>query len=218
MDREVVEQRFEREDVPLFPIEALRETLANAFVHRDYTSGSGSIGVALYDDRLEIISPGELHFGLTPAKLLLPHESKPWNPLIASAFYRRGITEKWGRGTLKIVELMIAAGQRAPALVSDDEFVMVTFTRPDQGAKNHRTPQATPQAMALLQAARQEVSRQELMDALKLKDRMHFSNSYLTPALSANLIEMTQPDKPNSNKQKYRRTAQGHAVLSESKP
>jgi hypothetical protein len=131
----IVPGKFEREDSPLFPIEALREALANAFVHRDYASGSGSIGVALYDDRLEIISPGELHFGLTPEKLLLPHESKPWNPLIASAFYRRGITEKWGRGTLKIAELMIAAGQQAPLLVSDDEFVMVTFTRPDKYAR-----------------------------------------------------------------------------------
>jgi ATP-dependent DNA helicase RecG len=60
--------------------------------------------VALYDDRLEIISPGELHFGLTPEKLYQPHESRPWNPWIAKVFYRRGLIETWGRGTLKIAE------------------------------------------------------------------------------------------------------------------
>lgn len=109
----------------------MREALTNAFVHRDYASGSGSIGVALYDDRLEIISPGELHFGLTPEKLLLPHESKPWNPLIASTFYRRGHIEAWGRGTLKIAELMKAAGQQPPTLVSSDGFVTLIFRRPD---------------------------------------------------------------------------------------
>lgn len=56
------------------------------------------------------ISPGELHFGLTPAMLFQPHESKPWNPWIAKVFHRRGIIETWGRGTLKIASLMQAAG------------------------------------------------------------------------------------------------------------
>jgi len=81
---------MEREDTPLLPVEALREALANAFVHRDYAVGGGSVGVALYDDRLEIISIGELHFGLTPEALFREHESKPWNPMIARTFYRRG--------------------------------------------------------------------------------------------------------------------------------
>ena len=49
---------MEREGTPLLPVEALREALANAFVHRDYAIGGGSVSVALYDDRLEIISIG----------------------------------------------------------------------------------------------------------------------------------------------------------------
>jgi len=52
------------------------------------------------DDRLKIISSGELHFGLTPEMLFQPHESKPWNPLLAHVFYRLGLIETWGRGTL----------------------------------------------------------------------------------------------------------------------
>lgn len=151
-------------------------------------------------------------FRLTPG-MLLPHESKPWNPLIAGAFYRRGITEKWGRGTLKIAELMVAAAQQAPALVSGDGFVVVTFTRPDNGAVNRDTeqvtPQVTPQVMALLRAIEGEMSRHELMNALNLKDRKHFSASYLKPALSAELVEMTQPDSPSSTQQKYRLTKHG---------
>ena len=39
---------------------------------------------------------GELHFGITPETLKEPHESKPWNPLIANAFYRAGIIERQG--------------------------------------------------------------------------------------------------------------------------
>ncbi len=60
--------------------------------------GGGLVGVAIYDDRLEVTSSGTLHFGLTPEALFGPHGSLPWNPLIASVFYRRGIIEAWGSG------------------------------------------------------------------------------------------------------------------------
>jgi ATP-dependent DNA helicase RecG len=79
-----------------YPSVALREALANAFCHRDYSIGGGSVGVAIHQDRLEITSSGTLHFGLTAEKLFEPHESLPWNPLIAHVFYRRGIIETWG--------------------------------------------------------------------------------------------------------------------------
>jgi len=64
----------------------------------------GSVNLAMYDDYLEIISPGKLHFGLDTVKLLKPHESRLWNPIIAEVFYRTGIIEKWGMGTLKILD------------------------------------------------------------------------------------------------------------------
>ena len=50
----VVPGLFEREDEPLFPLEALREALVNAFCHRDYTIVGGAVSLAIYDDRLEI--------------------------------------------------------------------------------------------------------------------------------------------------------------------
>jgi predicted HTH transcriptional regulator len=37
----------------------------------------------MYDEHLEIANPGSLHFGMTPEKLVQPHESRPWNPIIA---------------------------------------------------------------------------------------------------------------------------------------
>ena len=77
------QDRFERIDEPLYPPLATREALANALCHRDYSIGGGSVGIAVYDDRLEVTSSGSLHFGLTPEKLFAPHESRPWNPLIA---------------------------------------------------------------------------------------------------------------------------------------
>ncbi len=119
---------FERVDDPLYPLLALREALANAFCHRDYSIGGGSVAVAIYDDRLEVTSSGTLHFGLTPDALLAPHESLPWNPLIARVLYRRGVIEQWGRGTLKIVELLEQAGLPGPAIRDAGGCVTVCFT------------------------------------------------------------------------------------------
>ena len=108
--------RFERIDEPLYPPLTTREALANALCHRDYSIGGGSVGIAVYDDRLEVTSSGSLHFGLTPEKLFSPNESRPWNPLIARTFYRRGIIEEWGSGTLKMADLASKAGLPVPEI------------------------------------------------------------------------------------------------------
>ncbi len=119
---------FERVDDPLYPPVALREALANAFCHRDYSIGGGSISLGVYDDRLEITSTGTLHFGLTPEALYLPHESLPWNPLIARVFYRRGVIEAWGRGTVKMEELTVRAGLPRPEIFEAGGCVTVRFS------------------------------------------------------------------------------------------
>ncbi|HWO56403.1 MAG TPA: RNA-binding domain-containing protein [bacterium] len=118
---------FEREDDPLYPPLALREALANAFCHRDYSIGGGSVAVAVYDDRLEVTSSGTLHFGLTAQALFQPHESLPWNPLIAGVLFRRGIIESWGRGTLKMVEVTQEAGLPVPEIEDSAGCVTVRF-------------------------------------------------------------------------------------------
>jgi ATP-dependent DNA helicase RecG len=123
----VVPEHLERVDEPLYPPLAVREALANAFCHRDYAIGGGSVGVAIYDDRLEVTSSGTLHFGLTPEALFGPHESLPWNPLIAAVFYRRGIIESWGRGTLKMAELALSAGLPRPEIEDVGGCVTVRF-------------------------------------------------------------------------------------------
>lgn len=123
----VVPNLFERIDDPLYPPAALREAVANALCHRDYAIGGGSIGMAVYDDRLEITSSGALHFGLTVDDLYRPHESLLWNPLIAGVFYRRGIIEAWGRGTLKMAELTEQAGLPRPEFEETAGTLLVRF-------------------------------------------------------------------------------------------
>lgn len=118
---------FVRVDEPLYPPEALREAVANAICHRDYTVGGGSIGIGIYDDRLEVTSTGPLPFGITPEALFEPHPSRPWNPLIAGAFYRGGITERWGSGTMMMAELVAGAGLPPPEIENRNDAVTVRF-------------------------------------------------------------------------------------------
>lgn len=127
----VLPNLFERVDDPLYPPVALREALANALCHRDYSIGGGAISIAIYDDRLEISSTGTLPFGLTPADLTRPHSSRPWNPIIANVFYKRGIIESWGRGTIKMAQLTEQAGLAPPEFENDAGEVLVRF-RPTQ--------------------------------------------------------------------------------------
>ena len=161
------QDRFERIDEPLYPPLATREALANALCHRDYSIGGGSVGIAIYDDRLEISSSGSLHFGLTPEKLFEPHESRPWNPLIARTFYRRGIIEEWGSGTLKMAALASKAGLPVPEIDDDGGAVTVRFRRgqfvplPTPGGISEAEARRE-MILALLDRTRDGLTRREL--------------------------------------------------------
>lgn len=142
--------RVQRIDEPLYPLLAVREAVANALCHRDYAMGGGSIGLAVYDDRLEVISTGPLHFGLTPDALFAPHESRPWNPLIARTFYRRGVIEQWGRGTLRMAELAASAGLPRPEIEECADSVTVRFRRSTRHAVRLSGDGLTDQQNAVL--------------------------------------------------------------------
>ena len=142
--------RMQRIDEPLYPPLATREALANALCHRDYAMGGGSIGLAVYDDRLEVTSTGPLHFGLTPEDLFGPHESRPWNPLIARTFYRRGIIEEWGRGTIRMADLAKAAGLPHPDIEQRGDCVTVRFRRADYLEDRELVGDLTEQQGAIL--------------------------------------------------------------------
>jgi ATP-dependent DNA helicase RecG len=79
------------------------------------------------DEHLEIINTGTLHFDITPEKLVRPHQSRPWNPIIASVFYRAGIIEQWGTGTLKVIDWCRDNANPAPVWNEDSGSVLVTF-------------------------------------------------------------------------------------------
>jgi len=77
---------------------------------------------------------------------------------------------------------------------------------------DHDAGRTSEPVRTLLAALDGEMSRPEMQAALQLKHRRHFMTVYLQPALRAELIEMTLPDKPNSRHQRYRRTPAGEAL------
>jgi len=139
-----------RIDEPAYSPLAFREAVANAICHREYTSGGSSIGVAIYDDRLEVTSSGTLHFGFTPQTLFEPHESRPWNPLIASVFYRRGIIETWGQGTLRMAAWTAELGLPKPEILEVPGAVVVRFRRADDVLPERATRDLSDRQRAIL--------------------------------------------------------------------
>jgi ATP-dependent DNA helicase RecG len=186
------------------PRDAVAEAIVNAVAHRDYTSNA-SIQVMLFADRLEIWNPGELPRPLTPERLRAPHPSIPHNPLIAEPLFLARYIEKAGTGTLDIIARLKAEGLPEPEFVQEGGMFVQRMWRPRAEVVEEVTPEVTPE-LRLMRVLVGEMTRQQLQQALGLKDDGHFRKAYLQPALDRGLIEMTVPDKPRSSRQKYRRT------------
>jgi len=108
------EGKPERREVWEYPLEALREAVINAIVHRDYTFPS-HVSVEIYDDCIRIWSPGKLPLGVTLEDLRRkPHDSVPRNKLIARIFYDIKYIENVGRGTTDMMEKCEANGLPPP--------------------------------------------------------------------------------------------------------
>ena len=102
-----------RTDIWDYPIEAIREAVINALIHKDYSS-TAEIQIRIYDDKIWIWNPGKLPPQLTIEDLKKEHSSYPRNPLIANAFYLAGLIERWGSGTKRIVDLCKEQGLPEP--------------------------------------------------------------------------------------------------------
>lgn len=117
---------LQRRDIWDYPLDALREAVINALIHRDYTSMM-DIQIRIYDDHLEITNAGGLPPELTPESLYGPHASLPRNPLLARAFYYAGYIERWGTGTTRIVELCREQALPAPEFRTTPHMMQVIF-------------------------------------------------------------------------------------------
>lgn len=94
---------MERNLIERIPIEAFRETLANAIVHRVWDIPA-HIRIAMYPDRIEIYSPGGLPSGISKEEYLKGYISRLRNPIIANVFFRLHLIEMFGTGIKRIMD------------------------------------------------------------------------------------------------------------------
>ena len=93
-----------REELPDYPERAVTEAIANAIIHRDYMQMGSEIHIDMYDDRLEVYSPGGMLDGSIIQELNpMTVPSKRRNPLLADFFNRLGLMERRGSGMKKII-------------------------------------------------------------------------------------------------------------------
>jgi ATP-dependent DNA helicase RecG len=124
LTRPVAFEGYQRIEKDQYPIQALREMLLNALVHRTYMGAV--IQLRVFDNKLSIWNEGGLPYGLSLEDLKSDHNSRPRNPIIANACFLAGYIDTWGRGTLKIINSCKEAGLPDPEIKEMNGGVEVT--------------------------------------------------------------------------------------------
>ena len=201
-------QREERWD---YPLDAIREIVINAIIHRDYRSTQDSV-VKVFDDRIEIFNPGGLPEGITIEKLLKgEYISIARNKKIAEVFKAAGLIEKYGSGIKRILNAFNSYNLPAPEFKEMSGGFMVTaYKKTEQVGTKSALSQ---HQVNILRKCLIETGIIELMAITGRTDRTKFRHQVLNPLIAARLLEMSIPNKPTSSKQKYRLTDEGEKLL-----
>ena len=237
------ENSAQRQMIPQYPKNAIREGLVNAFAHRDYASYGGGIKVEISPEKLTIWNSGNLPQGVSLKSLKKGQISVLRNPDIANYLHLHGYMEMLGRGSILIQEECKNAHLPVPEWQADEAGVTLTFfaadtpsevSRPESGpmieqAGPESGPMTGPELFAAYQAeltstskmdgvmkvlTTGDLSKSEIAEALNLKS----VSGALKRAVDAlenkfHFIEKVVPDKTTSKKQKYRLTAIGKKFL-----
>ena len=145
------------------PPKSIREVIANAVIHRSYLEPN-DIQVALYDNRLEITSPGMLLSGVN-VKRMKEGYSKLRNRAIASVFAYVNIIEKWGSGIPRIMNEIREYGLQEPEFIIFENDFRVNIYR-----KNYNTTQSTQGSTQNRINTTQDISKKEKLDVKNLTE------------------------------------------------
>ena len=132
----ITNHSLEREEHLEVPYHALREALINALCHRHWEKYNLTISLAIYDDRIEIASPGTFPPQITAENIKEPHESYPHNLKVAEALYRMTYLENWGSGARRIMDACKAQNIEEPTWCDNEGFITITFKRPADSTAN----------------------------------------------------------------------------------
>jgi Fic family protein len=188
------------------PADRVPHLMADLFTWLAATDAHPLIASSVFHYEFEFIHPfadGNGRMGRLWQSLILAR----WNPLLAGIPVASLIFEHQAEYYSAIQE---------STRQTDSAFFIAFMLRMILDTVTSSTPEVAPEVtpeVRLLSILAGEMPRQQLKEALGLKDDEHFRKAFLLPALEADLIEMTIPDKPRSSKQKYRLTDKGRQVV-----
>ena len=209
---------FYRVDKPDYSDRAVTEALVNALIHRDYLVPGSEIHIDMYDDRLEISSPGGMYRGKPIQKYRLEEiESVRRNPVIADLFHRMKFMERRGSGIRKILletaKLPGYTNALKPRFRSSDTSFSVMLKNVNHSSwsqRDHMNDQGAAQDRAagnlgesILDFCSVARTKREISDHLGYRNLTYFTRRFLKPLLASGRLRMTIPEKPNSKYQKY---------------
>lgn len=114
-----------REILPEYPEPVLREAILNALAHRDYGLVGTTVDVTIWDDRIEVRSPGSLPGHITTANMREEHYSR--NRRIMRVLKMAGLVEEYGEGVDRMYREMEARLMEPPIFFSAESSVTVTL-------------------------------------------------------------------------------------------
>lgn len=221
--------RIHREDELEIPYDALREAVVNAFCHMNWGYEIATVGIAIYDDRIEIENAGHFPAKISPNALMLEEEkdrmntSLPPNPVIANVMYLGGLIEHWGRGLSLMARECERVGLPTPRFSCGNNVVRTIFTRPNDTNKpqtghsrdtaGHSKATADKATLKLIEHIGEDwLTANALCSILGLKSKSSFIRNHIQPAIKAGLVTSENPGKPNVPDQRYGLTIKGKAI------
>lgn len=116
-----------RVNIDEYPIKAIREAIINALAHRSYEISSSFIEFFIFDDRIEVISPGKLKYPLTIEDIKKDDSIAHRNALICDIFYKTNYMEHIGRGISQMTDEMLKIGLEEPIFSEGNDSFKVVF-------------------------------------------------------------------------------------------
>ena len=189
-----------RNDRTEYPINAVREAILNALIHRDYsvhTEGT-PIQINFFTDRLEIHSPGGLYGRMTVEQL---GKARPdlRNPTLATMAESLNQAENRYSGIPTIRMEMKEYGLPEPEFKNGrNEFVVILYNKEIEQKKIYLTLEDK-----IVEFCKEPKSRKEIAEFLEIKTTTYVYSKYILPLLEEGRLGMTIPDIPASRNQKY---------------
>lgn len=148
-----------RKDVRDYPEDALRETLLNCLIHRDY-SFSGSTIINLFDDHIEFVSLGGLVTGMSLESILMGI-SQSRNPNLAAIFYRMKLVESYGTGINKIQNLYASSNLKPIFQAAEGGFLVKLYNLNEEEALTESLQAKDDKASAFTEIKQKDPSTEE---------------------------------------------------------